>query len=234
MRHAVGFGQRADHPCGIPRRKAVCGDVAGHNASRADHAIVPDCHARQDRCVRADPAILSDVHGLCVAEPFHLAALVPHPLPLVGKHRVNGGDDGDVRSEVAAVVDHNLRVVLHGQVEVDEHTFPDFRVLSVMKGHRALQKAPLAQFPEHFTEDLRALFGFVLVGIVIVDIQLMRAQFDCFQCGIAGEEQQSRRALPVLGHRSPLSARKVSTSSAVGMETPAPARLTARVETAVA
>ncbi|CDC63743.1 unknown [Clostridium sp. CAG:448] len=90
-------------------------------------------------------------------------------------------DNGGIGSEIAVIPDDDLGIVLHGQIEVPVKAFADLGVFSVMKRDRTLQKAPLAERAQHLVQNLRPLFGFVLVSAVVIQIQIVRAAFDCLQ-----------------------------------------------------
>jgi len=48
---------------GWPRAVGACGNIASDHATRADHGIIFDGHARQNDRTAADPHILTDPDG---------------------------------------------------------------------------------------------------------------------------------------------------------------------------
>ena len=87
-------------------------------------------------------------------------------------------DNGDVRAEVAVIADGHLGVILNGQVKIAEEALADARVHAVMDGDRALNEPAFAEGAQHLLKDLSALFGFILIGPVVIDVQIVRAQLD--------------------------------------------------------
>lgn len=148
MAQAVCFGKRADDAAGDAGGQRVCGDVARHDAARADDAVVADRDARADGNPRGEPAVVADAYRSGVAEVFFLAGGGHHGPALVRQKRVQRRDDGHVRPEIAVVTDGHVRVVLNRQVEVGEKSFADVRMLAVMEKDRPLQE-PAAERAEY-------------------------------------------------------------------------------------
>ena len=67
MLHRIRVCQCPDYTAGISGGKAMRRNRTGHNAACTDHAALADCHARQNRHIRTDPAAVSDPYRLCVA-----------------------------------------------------------------------------------------------------------------------------------------------------------------------
>ena len=189
MNHAVRFAQLADDPAGHTCGKAVIGNIFCDNAACTDHAIVADRDTRTNRYIRPEPAVIADFNGLCIAEPLYISVLVEHGLALVGQHRVHRGYDGAVRPEITVVADGNKRIILHGEIEIDECALADGGVLAVMECDGALQKCPLTDSAENFVQNSVALLGFILIQTVVVDIEVVGTQLDGFEFRISGTKK---------------------------------------------
>ena len=120
--HAVRLGDRTDHTAGIPRRKRKRRNVARDHASCADHTAVADGDPGTDHDIGSEPAVVSNPDGFGIAEAFGTAVAVQHLFAFVRQHRMQRGDDGQVRPEVVVVADGDGRIILNGQIVIDKNS----------------------------------------------------------------------------------------------------------------
>ena len=111
--HTVFFRNLADHRTRIPSGKAIRRDILYYNASRANHTAVSDRNAGTDHYISSQPAMIADMHRLCIAKTLDIAVFIPNFIPFIGQHRMDRSDDGDIRPKVAVVANRNSRVILH-------------------------------------------------------------------------------------------------------------------------
>ena len=198
--HAVFFGDLPDDSGGISRRKTVGGDVPGDNASRSDNTAVSNRHARTNHYIGTKPAVIADLHRLCIAEACRGTVFICHEPPLGGHHGVTGGDDGEVGTEVVVVADLHCCIILNGKVVVEETTFPDGCVFAVMKKDRTLNETFFAEgFQDQF-QEFRTGFCIIFIGAVVDSAQFVGAQFDGFQFRIPGTEKNALKNLLFFTH----------------------------------
>ena len=162
--HAVRFRDFPDHPAGVAGGERIGGNIPGDYTSRADDHIIADGDAGTDHHVGTKPAVVAHGDGLGVAHPLHFALAVQHGNPLIGEQGMDGGDDGDVGTEVTVIADGHRSVVLDGQVEIAEEPVTNGGMYAVMEGDGTLEEAVFSKFSNNFANNLRPLFRFVLVG----------------------------------------------------------------------
>ena len=126
MLHGIRITQLPDHAAGIACCEGIVGNGTGDHAAGSDDTVVADGNTGQDRYIGADPAIIADMHRFCVAEaPCHAVSAHQQPA-LVGQHRMQGRDDGNIGAECAVLADGDKIIVLAGEIEIDEVFLPIF------------------------------------------------------------------------------------------------------------
>ena len=108
--------------------------------------------------------------------------------------------DRYVRAEIAAFPDRDLRVVLAGEIEIDEGPPADFGVDAVVERNGPLQKNAFVHFAEDLFQDGAALFGPVFIQPVVIEIQVVRFQFSLFPPRLRRAE---KKAVVVIEHKDP-------------------------------
>ena len=105
-----------------------------------------------------------------------------------------------IRTEIAVVAYRYFGVVLNRQIEIPEKVFPDLRVFSVVESDRPLNKAALSEFSDYFGKKFGAFFRFVFMRAVVIDIEIVRFEFYCFQFRVGGVKQNTRPDFFFLSH----------------------------------
>ena len=170
MHHTVGLGDGAHHAAGHTAGKGVGGDILGHHAACADDAAIADGDAGADDDTCSQPTVVADGDGAGVAQANPLPLTVEHLPPLGGNHGMNGGNDGDIRAEVAVVPDGHGSVVLHGEVEVKKAPLAHGGVNTVVERDRPLEKGPLSNMSHDLVDDGLPRLHLIFIQAVIVEI----------------------------------------------------------------
>jgi len=189
MHHTVGLGDGAHHAAGNAAGEGIGGDILGHHAACADDAAIAngDTGADDDTCPQ--PAVVADGDGAGVAQVYPLTLTIQHLPPFGGDHGVNGGDDGDIRAEVAVVPDGHGGIVLHGEVEVKKAPLAHGGMNTVVEGDRPLEKGTLPNVSHDLMDDGLSRLLLIFIQAVIVEIELMGAQFHRLKLGISGGKE---------------------------------------------
>ena len=144
--HGVGLCDGADDFAGATRRKRHGRYVACDDGSRANDAAVADRNARADDDIRTEPAVVADFNRFRVTEMGGIAVFVQHGATFVRQHGMDWRDNRAVRAKIVVVADFDGCVVLYREIVVEEISFADFRVDSVVEENRALHERALSDF----------------------------------------------------------------------------------------
>ena len=144
--HGVGLRDGADDFAGAARCKRHGRYVARDDGSRADDTAVADRDARTDDDVGAEPAVVTDFDWFRVAEMGGIAVFVQHGAAFVRQHGMDWRDNRAVRAKIVVVADFDGCIVLYREIVVEEISFADFCVDSVVEENRALHERALSDF----------------------------------------------------------------------------------------
>ena len=169
----IGFGDFAQHSAGRACGKAVFRDIPRYNAARADHAAVSDRHARADRNVARDPAVVADRDRRAVF-PFRDAAffLVEIRIAIFRAERVQRRKQRNAGAHKNVVPDRYGAYIQHGEIEIGVTPFAERSVAAEIEINRPLKVDAFGAVRQQFVENFFAQ-GFVALGSLIV----FRAQF---------------------------------------------------------
>ncbi len=168
--HGIRLCDLPDHPAGVSGGKGQGRNISCHHTACADDAAVSDGHAGAHHHVGAEPAVISDHNGLCIAQVAGLPVLLFHRAPLLRQHGVNRGHNGHIGAEIAVISDGYQSIVLHSKVKVREKVLPDPGVSSVMEGDGPLDPPALAEFSDDLVKEPIPLFVFILVSGIEIHI----------------------------------------------------------------
>ena len=189
MHHTVGLGDGTHHAAGHTAGKGVGGDILGHHAACADDAAVADGDAGADDDTCPQPAVVADGDGAGVAQVYPLTLTIQHLPPLGGDHGMNGGNDGDIRAEVAVVPDGHGGIVLHSEVEVEKAPLAHGGMDAVVERDRPLEKCSLPNVSHDLMDDGLPRLLLIFIQAVIVQIEFMGTQFHLLEPGIGGGKE---------------------------------------------
>ena len=157
----------------VPVRHDVRRNILGDDRPRADHAVLADGDAGQDRHVRADPRTAADGDRQRVLGDGRR-------LTQVGTDRVSGGHNRHVRADHHVVADGHDPVIDQRQVEVRVKPRADERVAPPVRVQRWFDIRALADAAEQSLQEGGAAAGLARAGGVEVVEQ--------FQLGTLGVE----------------------------------------------
>ena len=136
----------------VPVRHDVRRNILGDDRPRADHAVLADGDAGQDRHVRTDPRTAADGDRQRVLGDGRRLAQV-------GTDRVSGGHNRHVRADHHVVADGHNPVIDQRQVEVRVEPRADERVAPPVRMQRRFDIRALAEGTEQPLQEGGAAAG---------------------------------------------------------------------------
>ena len=128
--------------------------IASDDRAGSDDAGVTNGDAGADCDIGAEPAIVANDYGFCVAEAGWISILVMHQLSFAREEWMDWRHDRKVGAEAVVVPDCDECIVLNGQVVIEEIVVSDGRMLAVVEEHGTLDEGTFPEFIEDKFQEL--------------------------------------------------------------------------------
>lgn len=191
VRHGVFLGDWPDDLAWDTGCDGIGGYVASDDRTGSDDACVANGDAGADSDIGAEPAVVADDYGFCVAESGWFSVLVMHQLSFAWEEWMERRHDRKVGTEAVVVSDRDECIVLDGQVVIEEIVVSDGRMLAVVEEYGTLDEGTFPEFVEDKFQELLADFHVVLIGSTVLGAQFVRSKLECSEFGMAGAEENA-------------------------------------------
>ena len=135
-----------------------------------------------------------------IAQMLFLTGCCKKGFSLIRQQRMYRGYDRHIGAEIAVVADSDFRIILDGQVEIDENTFSDLRMFSIVECDRTLDKQAFAGFSQDLVQDGLPFLGLIFIRLVVIHVQVVGPQLDGHQFRVGRAEQDAGSDLFFFSH----------------------------------